>query len=381
MDRGQALRRADGEDLERPTRPGAGQCAVHAGLRIKCTAGAAGDHRFAGVFLAHAGPVPVQDRHRGGAAVWRRRSRRHGVPDLLHRRQHRHGGSRQHRPLHAGLRDHPRVRPRLLLRHPGLQRVRGTHARRGHERVLEPADDGGAQAGPCAGASVDALVRHRHADRPVRHGAPGFQPGGPGGPAGRQRLGTPVQWQLQHRVLAHRHGDAPDRGDGGHAGDGTRDAALLRALEVPPSLAGRPARGTGRRHRQAGHRQRAVRCLHLRHRPRRRPRAQHQQPGTVAAARLPPAQGQAGAGGQQGAGQGHAGPPRCLEETASRGEGRRGPVPVSHRGGGASRRHGAAADAAHPLRRRQPPRHAGDQRRQLATLRADHAVQGGVRAA
>jgi len=44
-------------------------------------------------------------------------------------------------------------------------------------------------------------------------------------------VGAPVQRQLRHRVFAHRHRHAPDRGDGRHTGDGAGDEALLRALE------------------------------------------------------------------------------------------------------------------------------------------------------
>ena len=68
LDRGQALRQTPGEDLERPTRPGRGQGALHAGIRKQCRAGAAGHHRLAGLLLEDPRPLPVQDCDRGGAA-------------------------------------------------------------------------------------------------------------------------------------------------------------------------------------------------------------------------------------------------------------------------------------------------------------------------
>ncbi|MCK7480388.1 MAG: hypothetical protein M0C28_26415 [Candidatus Moduliflexus flocculans] len=78
-------------------------------------------------------PLSLRDRDHGRSAVPDRK-RRHGVPDPVH------GGhadpAQPQRPL-AGGRHRPRVRPRLLVRTGGQQRVRGGLARRGLQHLLD----------------------------------------------------------------------------------------------------------------------------------------------------------------------------------------------------------------------------------------------------
>ena len=78
-------------------------------------------------------PLSLRDRDHGRPAL-PDRERRHGVSDPVHRG---HAGPRQpQRPL-AGGRHRPRVRPRLLVRAGGQQRIRGGLARRGLQHLFD----------------------------------------------------------------------------------------------------------------------------------------------------------------------------------------------------------------------------------------------------
>ena len=101
--------------------------------------------------------VPLRDADRRRPAGRRRRLGRHGVPDVHHGPRAQRVSALAPGPgAHRRERHDPRVRPRVLVRHGRLERVRGVLARRGPQHGLGVPHDGAARTGPATSSTSRA---------------------------------------------------------------------------------------------------------------------------------------------------------------------------------------------------------------------------------
>ena len=185
-------------------------------------------------------PLPLPHDHRRGPRLRGRGLGRDGVPDLHHGRDVEPLQPVAARPGARPRGSHrSRVRPPVLAKHGGLERVRGVVARRGLQHPLHGEGDGpdlralggaGARAADRRGRHV---AQHEQRRAHVRRDPD----------AGLGLLSRELRLQLVPE-------DGPDPADarvaGGHGGDGPRDADLPRALALPPPHERRLLRGRGR---------------------------------------------------------------------------------------------------------------------------------------
>jgi hypothetical protein len=195
---------------------------------------------------------------------------------------------------YAGLRHHPRIRPRLLLRPAGEQRVRRAGAGRRPERILGPAHAPRARPADPRRHALHAQDRHHAGFDAFAAERAGHAAQRPGRRAGPERLRPPAG----HRpgLQPHRDPDARPGSARRQGADGARIQGILPALEVPPPEHRRPARDPGRSDRPARRGRIRVRPAGVRGDQGRRPHRRDQQPRTAAAAGHAPGGRQLGRG-------------------------------------------------------------------------------------